>query len=59
MSILTAIVDTHSVAGAVAGAVAAVCSSKVYAFVAKQKNSLEARVSALEAKAVAEVKAKV
>jgi hypothetical protein len=59
MSILTSVVDAHAVFGAVAGAVACVSSQKVYAWVSKQKNSLEARVSALEAKAVADVKAKV
>ena len=56
-SIIYAFVDVHSVAGAVAGAVAAVSSKKVYAFVTKQKASAVAAADPVIAKLAADVTA--
>ena len=54
MNTLLALLDAHTVVGAVIGSVVTVSSQKVYAFVLKQttsaKAALEARVAALEAK---------
>lgn len=58
-SFVYAIVDAHSVVGAVAGAVATVSSQKVYAWVKKQAASAEADAVALAAKAKAAVAAEV
>jgi hypothetical protein len=60
LSIVTAVVDAHSVLGAVVGAVAAVSSQKVYAFVQKQTALAKAAVTAeadkVKAAAAAEIK---
>jgi hypothetical protein len=59
MSILTAIVDIHSVLGVAVGAVATVSSQKVYAWVSKQSKSAVADAEALAAKAKAAATAEV
>lgn len=52
---LSTILSPAFLVGAVAGAVAAVSSQKVYAFVSKQTVSVEARLAALEAAVKAKV----
>jgi hypothetical protein len=51
LSIVKAVVDLHSVLGAVAGSVATVSSQKVYAFVTKQTASVKAAAAAEISKA--------
>jgi hypothetical protein len=55
-SIVYAVIDAHSVLGAVAGSVVTVSSQKVSAWVSKQSASAKAAVLAETAKAAAEIK---
>jgi hypothetical protein len=58
-SVIFALFNLKSLAGAVAGAVATVSSQKVYAYVTKQTASAKAEVAAAAAKVTAAVEKQV